>query len=90
MLEGCYGNDMAAAFLESGARAVVGCNQVTWGRRLRLGPSSQIGRAWLNGLRRGKTVFDALSSATRNIKRPFSDGWFVDGDKNAVYKEQMR
>lgn len=83
-LEGCYGNEFAEAFLKAGARAVVGNQNPTWGRRWFLGPANIVGRAWLRQLRKGATVRRALQAAVRAVKAPHSLGWSVMGQKEAT------
>jgi len=82
-LEGCFGGMMAGAFLDAGARAVVGSDRVTYGRRLRRGPSSQIGSEWLKGIKHGETAKTALAGALAKVPSRFSDGWEIAGDKGA-------
>lgn len=83
-LEGCYGGQIAEAFLAGGARAVVGNEQPTYGRRIRLGPAQQIGRAWLQQLRRGFPVGLALRAAQRVAPLEHRNGWQVYGDSEAI------
>lgn len=83
-LEGCYGAQLAEAFMAGGARAVVGNNQPTFGRRLRLGPAQQIGRAWLRQLRLGWPVSLALRAAQRVAPLEYREGWRVYGDLEAT------
>lgn len=74
-LEGCYGDQMAKAFLAADAKAVVGCTKSTYGRRWRLGPSSIVGRAWLRMVRRGFAASDALNYAIGKVRAPYREGW---------------
>ena len=82
-LEGCYGAEMAEAFLDAGARAVTGSGDATWGRAYRLGPSSKVGRAWLQSVRRGEPVRAALKAALNTVKIPYRHAWAVQGDAGA-------
>jgi len=82
-LEGCYGTTMADAFLNAGARAVVGDKDVSWGRKYRLGPSSKIGKYWLKQIKQGASVRDALAVSLAKVKHlPYElyDGMFVVGE----------
>lgn len=83
-LEGCYGAGMAEAFLAGGARAVVGSDRATYGRRIRLGPAQQIGRAWLRAIRHGATAGTALAAALRTINNDYRAGWDIAGNSEAV------
>lgn len=80
-LEGCYGLEMAQAFLDAGAAAVAGCSQPTWGYSWRIGPSSRVGRAWLENLRTGLNAADSLMLALPDIPEQFSMGWAVLGNQ---------
>ena len=82
-LEGCYGLEMAQAFLDAGAAAAVGCSVPTWGRSWRLGPSSQVGREWLRQIRAGLDASDALGLALASVPDLYNDGWSVLGDRMA-------
>jgi len=78
-LEGCHGADFAGAFLQAGARSVVGNTEPTFGRKWFLGPSSIVGRAWLNGVLDGLSAKDALKSAGDE----FLTGWHIYGETEA-------
>jgi hypothetical protein len=62
-LEGCFGTLMADAFLEAGARSVVGSTDTTYGKRIFLGESSQFGKAWLSAIKKGFDMMQALDHA---------------------------
>jgi len=82
-LEGCHGTTMANAFLNAGARAVVGDKDTSWGRKYRLGPSSKIGKHWLKQIKQGASVRDALAVSLAKVKHlPYElyDGMFVVGE----------
>lgn len=76
-LEGCYGALFAQAFLEAGAVAVVGSDTQTIGKRLAIGESSKIGRAWLKEVRSGRNAAEALAKAGAG------ENWRVVGNKEA-------
>lgn len=78
-LEGCYGLEMAGAFLGAGAAAVVGSDRPTFGRRWRIGPSSRVGRAWIRAIKRGATAGEALDKALGGTRL----GWALIGNTNA-------
>lgn len=86
-LEGCHGDTMAQAFLNAGARAVVGDKNTSWGRKYRLGPSSKIGRHWLKLIKKGITVNTSLLVALKKVEHlsgELREGMFVMGDKGAT------
>ena len=86
-LEGCHGDEMAQAFLNAGARAVVGDSNTSWGRKFFQGPSSMIGRHWLKLIKRGITVNTSLLVALEKVKHlpiELREGMFVMGDKGAT------
>ena len=76
-LEGCYGALFAQAFLDAGALAVAGSNQATYGKRMFMGASSKIGKAWLKEVLNGHSAGDALGKANAG------NNWNVVGDKEA-------
>ncbi len=80
-LEGCYGAQIADAFLEAGALAIVGNSGITWGRRFFLGPAQVVGKTWLKALERGSTLREALNEAMKEVKErwgvQFGLGWKV-------------
>lgn len=80
-LEGCYGIYMSEAFLRAGALAVVGSAEITYGKRWFLGPSSKIGRRWLQNVRVGMTAGAALAEATKREKSAYK--WRVAGNGKA-------
>ena len=86
-LEGCHGNEMAQAFLNAGARAVVGDTNTSWGKRFMIGPSSAIGKHWLKLIKKGITVNTSLLVAVKNVEHLpgiLREGMFVMGDKGAT------
>ena len=86
-LEGCHGNEMAQAFLDAGARAVVGDKDTSWGRRFGIGPSSAIGKHWLKQIKQGVSVKNALVMSLAKVKHlPYElyDGMFVLGNIGAT------
>ena len=74
-LEGCYGYQFGRAFVDAGARAVVGCDRPTWGRRWRMGPSSVVGREWLRQIRQGRHYTRALEAALVKVPPVYRRGW---------------
>ena len=80
-LEGCFGAQIADAFLEAGAETVVGNTGITWGRRFFLGPAQVVGKAWLDafedGLSPRKALDVALAKVTRKWGERFAIGWHV-------------
>lgn len=82
-LEGCFGGRISSAFLDAGARAVVGSKITTWGHPTRLGPSSVIGKTWIKSMKDGDTVGAALHKALRRVDRKFTEYWQVYGKKEA-------
>lgn len=82
-LEGCYGLQMADAFLKAGSLAVVGRDRPTGGRRMLLGSGARIGRAWLQGIKRGMTCEEALKCALSKIGQKHRPGWAIAGNKQA-------
>ena len=86
-LEGCHGLTMAGAFMSAGALAVVGDKDTSWGRKYRLGPSSKIGKHWLEQIKKGQTVDYALSASLAKVKYlPYElyTGMFRLGDEGAL------
>lgn len=86
-LEGCHGTTMANAFLNAGARAVVGDRNTSWGKRFGLGPSSKIGKHWLKQIKQGATVCGALAMSLAKVKHlPYElyDGMFVVGESGVT------
>jgi hypothetical protein len=79
-LEGCYGLEFAGAFLEAGARAVAGSDEPTYGRRFFLGPSSLIGRRWLEAVQHGAEIGAALARA---VGKPKTGLWRIAGNEKA-------
>ena len=80
-LEGCFGAQIADAFLEAGAKTVVGNTGITWGRRFFLGPAQVVGKAWLDAFEGGLSPRKALDVAMANVARKwgerFAIGWHV-------------
>jgi len=84
-LEGCHGAMIAKAFLESGAKAVIGSTKSTWGKKYGLGPSSKVGKAWLElFIEQGLPAGIALEHALKTVPPPFNQGWFCEGNKGAL------
>lgn len=83
-LEGCHSQTMAQAFLAAGAASVTGCEAATFGRRLLLGPSSVVGRAWLRAVQAGKSAQDGLKNGLARVPEKYAQNWYsVDGSKNS-------
>lgn len=87
-LEGCNADDMANAFLQAGASAVVGDKDSSYGRRWRIGPSSLIGMRWLDAMRNGDDVQMAAIKAIENksikkLPETLRFGLTVFGDEGA-------
>ena len=80
-LEGCYGTQIADAFLDAGAKAVVGNSGITWGRRFFLGPAQVVGKAWLKAFEKGESPNAALTTALQELNKKWNDrfslGWKV-------------
>ena len=81
-LEGCFGGRISSAFLDAGARCVVGSRLVTWGRRYRLGPSSIVGRGFVKKTREGAPPEIALHEALGTVPAQFRAGWQVYNKEN--------
>jgi len=85
-LEGCYGadvpgiRDMVDAFIEAGAVAVAGSQKATWGYSYRMGPSSIVGREFLERLTSGASVAGALAAGRGKVATPYAEGWTIAGD----------
>lgn len=80
-LEGCFGAQIADAFLEAGASTVVGNSGITWGRRFFLGPAQVVGKAWLEAFEVGLSPREALDAALAEVQKKwdasFAMGWHV-------------
>lgn len=76
-LEGCFGAQFAEAFKKAGALAVVGSDRPTFGKRYTLGPSSQVGRRYIDLRKQGEHPNEALMGATRLIKPEYQTGWRI-------------
>ena len=82
-MEGCYGLDWSSAFLAAGARAVIGNDRATWGKRWFLGPAQVVGRTWLRMMRQGARVREALALAAAKVNSPHNEGWAFMGQGDA-------
>ncbi len=80
-LEGCFGAQIADAFLEAGASVVIGNSGITWGRRFFLGPAQVVGKSWLEAFGAGFSPRDALDVALKKVTKKWGDrfavGWHV-------------
>lgn len=82
-LEGCFGENFSDAFIDRGAKSVVGTDRITYGRPFSLGHSGRVGRTWLKNIRRGRTVSEALERGLRKTRKPYNQGWLVYGNESA-------
>ncbi|KKN73393.1 hypothetical protein LCGC14_0400960 [marine sediment metagenome] len=80
-LEGCFGAQIADAFLEAGATTVVGNSGITWGRRFFLGPAQVVGKTWLKAFEAGLSPRKALDAALAEVRKKwgsrFEVGWRI-------------
>lgn len=83
-LEGCYGLGMAKAFLQAGALSVVGSSQPTFGKRLFLGPSSKMARAWIRAVTGGMTAQGALQIALEKTGQSAQEWAAIDNSGGMI------
>lgn len=80
-LEGCFGAQIAGAFLKAGAKTVVGNSGITWGRRFFLGPAQVFGKTWLEVFGEGYSPREALTAAQIEVNKKwneqFAQGWHI-------------
>jgi len=80
-LEGCFGAQMADAFLDAGASVVVGNSGITWGRRFLLGPAQVVGKKWIKQYNAGFSPRSALAAALMEVSEKwgerFAAGWHL-------------
>ncbi len=80
-LEGCFGAQMADAFLDAGASVVIGNSGITWGRRFLLGPAQVVGKRWIKAYRAGHSPRKALTAALAEVSEKwgerFANGWHL-------------
>lgn len=88
-LEGCFGENFSVAFLDRGARAIVGTDRITYGRPFSRGPSGRVGRAWLKQMRKGRTVRAALTEGLKATRKPHNQGWSISGNENARLEKNL-
>lgn len=78
-LEGCHSDTMAQAFLDAKAQSVTGCTETTYGKLWLLGPSSVVGRHWLQAIKAGKSAQEALQSGISHVPAKYAKGWYTVG-----------
>ena len=85
-LEGCFGQEMADAFLAAGAQTVIGSDRITWSRALRVGPASKVGQKTIAAARKGKDVSAALLEGLTYVAPIHALGWAIAGDERMKLK----
>ena len=80
-LEGCFGAQIADAFIDAGSAIVVGNTGITWGRRFFLGPAQVVGKKWLELFEKGLSPRKALDGAQAEVKKKWGErfalGWHI-------------